>query len=263
MSTIPAEPVNPAGVKKPPRPLGKILLLVLLIPLVAFIAVAANAVRLEQQTEKLRRQIGAAGGRSETERQVPGWLQPLVGANAHSFLDRTVIVGVTMTGDEIGDDQVAKVIDLPGLRWINLGESKVTSVGLASVGKLTSLQMVDLTNTQVSDLTELTKLPNLIDLRLDYCSKVEAEHLSALSKMPQLRALGGNGLRLTDEKVAMISVCTELEQLTMMGAKLGENGLAPLQKLKNLKRLKLTYSTYNPADLAALQKALPELQVAQ
>lgn len=261
MSTVPAEPAKPASVEKASRPAGKIILLTLVVPLLAFIVVEANTLRLEQRTEQLRRQIGAAGGRSETERRVPDWLQPLTGPNAHSFLDRTAIVGVTMTGPEIGDEQVARVVDLPDISWINLGESKVTSAGLASVARLATLRTVDLTNTQVSDLSELTKLPGLQDLRLNYCAKVNTEHLAALSKMSNLRALGADSLRLTDEGIATIAVCTDLEQLHIMGTKVSDNGLAPLQKLKNLKQLKLTYSTYNRDDLAAFRKAVPECQV--
>lgn len=261
MSTAPAEPAKPAAAEKPSKPVGKIVLLVLLVPLLAFIVLEANTLRLEQRTEQLRRQIGAAGGRSETERRVPDWLEPVVGPDAHSFLDRTAIVGVTMKGPEIGDEQVAKVVDLPDISWINLGESNVTSAGLASVAKLQTLRTVDLTNTQVSDLTELTKLPELADLRIDYCSKVNLEHLPALSKIPTLRALGANSLRLQDEGIAVLAENTGLEQLHIMGTRVTDNGLAPLQKLKNLKQLKLTYSTYNRDDLAAFRKAVPGCQV--
>jgi Leucine-rich repeat (LRR) protein len=266
MSTVPAEPanpapVNPADVKKTSKSIGKIIVFVLLVPLLAFIVVEANTLRLEQHTEQLRRQVGAAGGRSETERRVPDWLQPLIGPNAHSFLDRTAIVGVTMNGPEIGDEQVAKVVDLPDISWINLAESNVTSAGLASVARLKTLQTIDLTNTQVSDLTELTKLPELAELRLNYCAKVNLEHLSALSKIPTLRALGANSLRLQDEGIAVIADCTGLEQLYIMGTRVSDNGLVPLQKLKNLKQLKLTYSTYNRDDLAAFRAAVPECKV--
>src|SRR5690242_12596011 len=131
MSTAPTEPAKPAvnAVKKPGKPAGKIILLMLLVPLVVFIILEANTLRLEQQTEKLRRRIGAAGGLSTTERRVPDWLLPIVGPDAHSFLDRTAIVGVKMGGPEIGDEQVSKVVDLPDIDWINLSESNVTSAG--------------------------------------------------------------------------------------------------------------------------------------
>jgi Leucine-rich repeat (LRR) protein len=166
-----------------------------------------------------------------------------------------------MTGPEVGDDQVAQVVDLPDLRWINLGESKVTSAGLVSVAKLKSLVTVDLTNTEVSDLNELIKLPQLADLRVDYCRNINLEHLPALTKIPTLRALGANSLRLQDEGIAVIAECAGLEQLHIMGTKLSDNGLVPLHKLKNLKELKLMYSTYNRDDLAAFRQAVPECRI--
>jgi len=262
MSTAPVEPAKPAvATKKAGKSVVKMILLVLLVPLAVFMVLEANTLRQEQQTEQSRRRIGAAGGLSTTERRVPDWLLPMVGPDAHSFLDRTAIVGVTMKGPEIGDEQLAKVVDLPDISWINLGESNVTSAGLASVAKLKSLRTVDLTNTQVSDLTELTNLPELADLRLDYCSKVNLEHLPALAKIPSLRALGANSLRLQDEGIAVLAENTGLEQLHIMGTRVTDTGLAPLQKLKNLKQLKLTYSTYNRDDLAAFRKAVPECQV--
>jgi hypothetical protein len=263
MSTAPVQPTAPVEAPKESKSLRKILLGVVLVPLIAFIALAANAVRLEQQTEETRRRIGAAEGRTTTERRVPGWLRPIAGENAHSFLDQTVIVGVTMMGESVGDEQVAKVTNVPDLKWLNLAESLVTSTGLASVAKLTSLESLDLTNSRVSDISELTKLPKLTELRLDYSRNVEAEHLKAVAKMPALRSFGANGLRLTDEGIAIISEATQLEDLGIMGARLNQGGLAPLQKLKNLQQLKLTHAIYHPEDLAAFREAVPGCKIAE
>ena len=79
MSATSAEPAPQPGVKSKSTALRTVLLCVLAVPLVAFIAAAANAVRLEQQTEQARRQIGAAGGKSTTERRVPGWVAAVFG----------------------------------------------------------------------------------------------------------------------------------------------------------------------------------------
>jgi hypothetical protein len=62
-----------------------------------------------QQTEQNRRAVGMAGGRCDTERRVPTWLQSLAGENFPTIMDHTVIVGITMTGDKIGDEHLAKI----------------------------------------------------------------------------------------------------------------------------------------------------------
>lgn len=262
MSTAPAEPAPQASVTPKSSTLRRILIGVLAVPLLGFILAAANAVRLEQQTEQARRQIGAAGGKSTTERRVPGWVGAVFGEDAHSFLDRTVIVGVTMTGDEAGDEQVAQISGVPDLFWLDLHDSKVTSAGLPAVAQLTSVRSIDLTNSQVSDIAALAKLPHLEELKLDFSKLVLPEHLEALSEFPALRALGAGGLRLRDEGVAIIARnCPELEELSIIGATLGDNGLAPLQQLKNLKQLSLTYAKYNGDDLAAFRKAVPDCTI--
>ena len=95
MSTAPAQPVTPADVQKQPRTVRKVLIFLGVAVLLLFVGLEANVLRMEQQTEQARRQVGAAGGRVETERRVPGWLASLAGSDAHSFLDRTAIIGVT------------------------------------------------------------------------------------------------------------------------------------------------------------------------
>lgn len=262
MSSAPPEQAPQASAPPKSATLRKVLIGLLAVPLLGFILPAANALRLEQQTEQARRKIGAAGGKSTTERRVPGWVAVFLGDDAHSFLDQTVIVGVTMTGDEIGNDQVAQISDVPDLSWLDLHDSKVTSAGLPAIAKLTSVRSIDMTNSQVSDVAALATLPHLEELKIDFSQPVLPEHLEALSEFPALRALGAGGLKLRDNGVEIIARnCPQLEQLSIIGATLGDNGLVPLQQLKNLKELSLAYAKYNGDDLAAFRKAVPDCQI--
>jgi Leucine-rich repeat (LRR) protein len=258
MSTVPAEP---ARVPKAAKSIKRIILIVLLVPLIGVVALEANTLRLQQQTEKKRREIAAARGRVELERRVPGWLQSLAGEDFHSFFDTTVIVRVRMTGDEVGDQHVAALTDLPHLTLLDLENSNVTSAGLQTVAGLTSLQELQMLNSQVADLSPLARLPNLQTLRIDFCRQIEAEHLDALSEIPKLRVLGAGGLRLRDAGVAAIARCTQLEELDIKGSTLSDTGLRPLQDLKQLQSLVLTHSTFSEADLEAFLQAVPGCNV--
>jgi len=233
----------------------------MLVPLFGFTALEVNSLRVQQKTETKRRQVGAAGGKVTVEKRVPGWLASLAGDNYHSFLDESAIIGVSMTRQKIGDAQVAALTDLPHLVSLNLEDSHVTSAGLKTIAELTSLKNLNLLNTKVTDLSALSKLPNLESMKIDFCMQIEAEHLEALAQFPKLRVLGAGGLRLRDAGVAAIAKCTGLEWLDIRGSQLSDTGLQPLQSLKQLKYLTLTYSTFNDADLEAFKKAVPDCQV--
>lgn len=263
MSTAPAEAAGHAPARKSGRPIGKIILFVLLVPLIAVIALELNTLRLQQKTERKRREIAMAGGRSEVVRQVPAWMQALAGEDFHSFFDQTAIVTVSMTGENVGDAQVAALSDLPHLTRLDLENSSISIEGLKTVSELKSLRELRLIGAKVTDISPLANLPNLEALRLDYCGRIQPEHLEALEQFPKLRVLGAAGLRLTDAGVAAIAKCTQLEELDITGATLSETGLRPLQQLKRLKLLRIAHSRYDPADLEAFQQAVPDCQVAR
>jgi len=261
MSTTPAKPAGQEGIRIVPASRRKVLLLVLLAPLIALVAVEANTVRLEQLTEQKRREIGAAGGRCELQRRVPAWLQPVFGENFHTFFDHTAIVGVTMRGAKVGDEQIAEIKDVPDLVRLDLEDASVSSAGLKSVSEIKSLMALNLVNTQVTDLTELTKLPALETLWLNFCPRIKAEHLPALANVPRLRTLGLGGARVTDDGVAALANCSQIEVLNLDGANLSDSGLRPLHALTRLKRLTLIYAKYSPADLDAFRQAVPDCQI--
>lgn len=261
MSTTTVEHAGASSVRPPANRLKKVLLAVVLAPLIAFIALGANALRLQSVMEQKRREVGMAGGRCEIERRVPAFVQMVAGQDFHTFLDDRVIVSVSMTGPKITDDRLASLGGLPDLEALDLQDASVTSAGLQSLANLKSLKQLNLANTQVTDLSALAALPRLESLKLDFSRQIQEEHLSALAELSGLRTLSAKGLRLRDGGVAAIAKCTQLEDLNIGGAILGDTGLAPLQQLKGLKRLILEYAQVSGDDLAALRAALPECQV--
>lgn len=228
--------------------------------LLAFLGLEVVSLLAAQQTEQNRRAVGMAGGRCETERRVPAWLQSLAGENLHSFLDETVIVSITLAGNTIGDEQLGKIPHLPALRMLDLHDSQVTSAGLNSIAHLKSLQLINLSNTPVTDITPLSPLPKLEALQLNF-SQVRREHLRGLSQLQHLKELGTGYIQVDDQGVRDIAKCTTLEKLSLAASDLGEHGLEPLQSLKQLRSLVLKDAKFNAADLAALEAACPDVKV--
>lgn len=261
MSSAPAEPAGKTHAEKKSNIAGRVLVGVLSILVLLFAAAALSAVRAQNQAEQLRRQVGMAGGRCETEPRVPAWLAAIAGKECHTFLDSVAIVGVSMEGEKIGDENVARLAGLKDVVQLNLELSHVTTAGLKSIAQLKSLRLLNLMSTQITDVTPLVELPNLHTLRIDFNPQIEFKTLGELARLPQLRILGTKGCRLRDDGVAELAKCTQLESLDIGGCALGESGLVPLHALKNLQALGLELAEFSDADLAAFQKAVPGCRI--
>jgi hypothetical protein len=232
------------------------------VPLAAIVILELTTLLAEQQTEQQRQAIAIAGGKSELQRRVPGWLQTVMGADFHTFLDRTVIYKVSMTGEKIGDVEVSKVVDLPNLEILDLEDSTVTDASLPTLSRLKSLKLLSLVNTQVSDISALAELPVLDTLILNF-SQVRDQGLAPLKQFPKLQTLGAGGLKLTDIGVQEIAQCQSLNGVNIAGANLGPTGLDPLMSLQELKFLSVKAAKYDPANLQALKTAHPGCTVAE
>jgi Leucine-rich repeat (LRR) protein len=254
-STPSAPQVASSGIFK------KILGVVVGVPLVLLVGAAVVSLRAESATEQQRREVAIAGGKCEIVRIVPGWLSGILGDDFHTFLDQSRITKVTM-GDKIVDEKVGRILAVPTLEILEFDRSPVTSACLSEIAKLSSLRSLTLSETQVTDISPLAALPNLIRLDLSF-SKTRDADLSSLSQFPSLRAINARGLLITDKGVEEIAKCSQLEEVGLTGAKLSATGLRPLQGLKNLKKVMLLLAVYDSADLGALKAALPECKVDQ
>jgi mono/diheme cytochrome c family protein len=114
-----------------------------------------------------------------------GLVMPL--ANNNSLIQ----VNLSLTGEEIGDAQVAQLTPLKShLTWLNLAGTKVSDDGLKSLSGLKNLTRLHLEKTAVSDagIQHLSGLDNLEYLNL-YGTKVTNAGLNELAKMKSLKKL--------------------------------------------------------------------------
>lgn len=238
----------------------KVGIAVLCLLLAAFAGLEALSLMGAQRTEDLRREVGVAGGKCRFEDRTPALLTSVLGESSPSFMDYPVIVEVTMSGAKIGNDNLAKLPQLPDLKVLNLEESQVTSDGLDAILPLKSIKTLSLRDTPVTDITPLAELPHLEELNLNF-SRCRGEHLSSASELKHVTVLLAGYLEVTDAEVVELAECSQLEELSIAASHLGEHGLQPLTALQNLKTLVLSDARYDAADLKAFEAARPEVQI--
>ncbi len=262
MSTAETQVPDSLSTRPPVRHGRKLGVGLLCVLLAGFLGLEAMSLLAAQRTERQRVEVGRAGGECEFEHQVPTWLQMLAGEEFHSFMDYPVIVGVTLTGKKIANENLARLPEMDDLRTLILHDSGVTSEGLSDLSKWKSLRRLDLGNTPVTDITPLAELPHLEALQLNF-SQVRREHLAGLSRLKSLNELGAGFIQVTDKDVIEIAKCPQLREVNISASDLGEHGLQPLTSLEQLELLLLVDAKYHAADLQAFQASRPDVQIAK
>lgn len=150
--------------------------------------------------------------------------------------------------EQIGDGAMASLKNWKHLRELNVRGTKVTDVGIGHLGGVSSLESLDAGYALVTDagFEPLANLPRLKSLRIGG-NKMTDVGLSALRLFPALTALDISGAQrtdsglwsvaLTDQGLENIAGLTNLQHLSVKGAKITDTGfqkLAPLTKVKSL-----------------------------
>lgn len=136
-------------------------------------------------------------------------------------------------------------------------------------GYAINIAWVDLTGTSVSDrdLEIIGSLRDLQDIYLSDCGEITDRGLACLRATNLLGLTLGtmftNEYQITAHGVKDIAEgCPKLDDLDLMGPKVDDTWLASLSNAKQLKVLGLGGDTWvTEAGIAALQKALPELDI--
>ena len=148
------------------------------------------------------------GGQIETRTYDPEWLRDLVGKDRMKDSKLFVrAVKVQMSGQEIGDAQIAQLSDLHRLRGLDLRRTAVTDSGLAHLRGLTDLKYLILDRTAVTD-----------------------NGLAHLNRMPNLRTLSLDRTAVTDNGLAHLSRATNLKRLHLVRTLVTDKGVEELQK---------------------------------
>lgn len=161
----------------------------------------------------------------------------------------------------IGEDFLADVTFVSFRRWDNLNSPpRDLGPALSEIGRLQRLELLDLTNSGVSDkaLSHLKGLPNLRILFLAETG-VGDVGLSHIADLIHLRSLSLDKTSIRGPGLAHLSKLRELELLTLKGSALTDEGMPHLAVLTGLKRLDLEQTTVTDAGVEWLVD-LPCLQ---
>ena len=120
-----------------------------------------------------------------------------------------VRVDFHLVGDQIADEQLAALPPLANqLTWLNLGGTKITDAGLASVAALPKLTRLHLERTAVTDagMAQLAGLQHLEYLNL-YGTKVTDAGLEPLKGLKKLKKIFLWQTEVTKDGTAALQVC--------------------------------------------------------
>lgn len=143
----------------------------------------------------------------------------------------TVAGGVT-------DEQLAGVANLSQLRKLVLVNCPITDAGMAVCSKLTALEELELTKTQIKGpgLQHLAGLRRLRRLALIYCP-IDDDALAHLSKLPKVEWLNLEGNKIHGEGLKHFANHPNLNMLILTGTQVTDSSIAVLSNCPNLNRL--------------------------
>jgi hypothetical protein len=187
----------------------------------------------------------------------PNWLRNLIGID---YLAN--VVRVDLICDKVGNRKaIAASADLSNLRSLRIVGDGVDDVGMAQIGKLTTLRTLCLGGalTSITDAgwEPLEKLTELTDLQLDGATDAAMSHAKHLTGLTNL-TLSGDA-NITNSGLNDIATLTELRGLTLNGDQITDSGLGRLKALRKLRVLEVWSRNTTEEGRANLENALPNL----
>jgi serine/threonine protein kinase/WD40 repeat protein/Leucine-rich repeat (LRR) protein len=157
------------------------------------------------------------------------------------------------------DPDLPLIAHMSDLKGLDLDRTDTTDVGIASLRNLTSLEVLWLRRTKVTDesMRHLSKLSRLHFLDLTGTSVTDAG-LVPLKGLAALKTLSLDSLSITSEGLKTITANSNLVSLDLGGTSINDDDLAPIAELTNLQILQLAKTRVRGPGLIHL-KRLPKL----
>ncbi len=192
------------------------------------------------------------------------------GAKLESGSGGPQVTNVDLRGIEITDTLAEQVVLMGELEKLTIKESAMSTAGWQQLGKIASLQQLDLRDCPIDNeqfQAIVSGMPNLKAIRLSGTSgrtTVDDAGLAALAQTPALRVLAVDGLWITDVGLTHVLACQQLTELYAAGTTLNDEAGPLLAQLVNLKKLRLAktgFGTLGLESLLALQ--LEDLDISE
>jgi hypothetical protein len=163
------------------------------------------------------------------------------------------VVSISIEDSTLGDGALPSIVQVKGLRWLYLGNSRITGKGLEKLAALQELQHLSLRNQPITDnlLKQLPPLPQLQALGLDG-TQVSNASLDHLAQYAALRTLWLDRTQVTAAGLADLAALPNLSLLYLSNTDISGPGLKDLQRLPQLQSVSLKSCTLTPDDLARL-----------
>lgn len=111
---------------------------------------------------------------------------------------------------------------------LDLSETNIKDMDLAALSRFPDLQVLILSDTDISSATCLAKLPNLVELDI---SGTKTDALDFLDKLPTLKKISAYDTNISD--------LSHLEKLSLKELRLGRSAISSLKPLKTMHTLEV------------------------
>jgi len=175
-----------------------------------------------------------------------------------ALLDLNNVSYLDLTGTTVGDEAMTYLPRIKGLQVVMLKDTQVTDAGMSHLEQVAELVQL-ICNQSIGDeglalLTTADKL-NFLDLE---DSRVTDDGLAHLVAMKSLQRLNLDETGITDKGLEHVQQLSKLHTLQLRGTKITDKGLPLLENLPNLSALIISDTDVTPVAVARLQAALPD-----
>jgi hypothetical protein len=176
---------------------------------------------------------------------------------------------IQVDGKQFSNEELARVCNIKSIEQFKFGYwTSVTETGLPVIARLPKLRDVEFRGTRfplASTLEALASAPELSSIAFSGgAAGLSGEGIKTLGKLTRLTELSLDLQWVPDCTGSDFAHLSNLKNLRMLSLRqmvlTSEGGLAHLKQLK-LKKLRLEECAVNPADLARLKQAMPDVKI--
>jgi len=185
--------------------------------------------------------------------RLPSWID-------RDWFDRVTVV--QLERKKISREALAAIGKLPSLEYLDLNVADFPADGLAPLAGCRLLKYLKLYGTGIgdADLGFLADTGVLEELGLSD-TQVGDDCLESVVRLRGLRLLELNHTRVTSAGLAKLATCRKLEQLELYETEVNDDGLTHLKKMPTLRHLDLRATKVTPAGVDDLRRALPNCTI--
>lgn len=161
------------------------------------------------------------------------------------------------------DDAIPELAELTMLRYFRISGEKIDNAFMEHLAKAKDLQFLKMNYIEIDTdhfqhIREMTELTNLT-IRFTRLTNEHFSHMQWLRKLTQVEIYECTGFDY--RAVRNLSDLPVLRRLSLVGARLEDAAIKPIQSMKQLEHLNIDKTGVSPKGLVQLQLALPDCKI--